>query len=187
MLQIHNLHATVADKPILKGVSLSINAGEIHAIMGPNGAGRSTLGYVLAGRPGYEVTEGTATFTPPHRHPREGGGPSSAGAASTDRVMDSRLRGNDEAGVDRLRDAALAEHGYRIVHVTNHDVMRNMDGVLVLIGEALRRAERPHPNPCPEGEGLRTRRSCWGSALRGVWGDNGHQKLPSRRREGIGL
>ncbi|HEV2598505.1 Fe-S cluster assembly ATPase SufC [Sphingopyxis sp.] len=62
MLQINNLHATVADKPILKGLSLSINAGEIHAIMGPNGAGKSTLSYVLGGRPGYEVTEGSATF-----------------------------------------------------------------------------------------------------------------------------
>ena len=62
MLQIQNLHATVADKPILKGLSLAINAGEIHAIMGPNGAGKSTLSYVLGGRPGYEVTEGSATF-----------------------------------------------------------------------------------------------------------------------------
>ncbi|WP_338424663.1 Fe-S cluster assembly ATPase SufC [Sphingopyxis kveilinensis] len=62
MLKIENLHATVADKPILKGLSLSINAGEIHAIMGPNGAGKSTLSYVLGGRPGYEVTEGSVTF-----------------------------------------------------------------------------------------------------------------------------
>ena len=62
MLKIENLHATVADKPILKGLSLAINAGEIHAIMGPNGAGKSTLSYVLGGRPGYEVTEGSVTF-----------------------------------------------------------------------------------------------------------------------------
>jgi len=62
MLQITNLHATVADKPILKGLTLSLNAGEIHAIMGPNGVGKSTLGYVLSGRPGYEVTEGSVTF-----------------------------------------------------------------------------------------------------------------------------
>lgn len=62
MLKIDNLHATVADKPILKGLSLAINAGEIHAIMGPNGAGKSTLSYVLGGRPGYEVTEGSAIF-----------------------------------------------------------------------------------------------------------------------------
>lgn len=62
MLQITNLHATVADKPILKGLSLVINAGEIHAIMGPNGAGKSTLTYTLGGRPGYEVTDGSVTF-----------------------------------------------------------------------------------------------------------------------------
>ena len=64
MLHIENLHATVGDKPILKGLTLSLNAGEIHAIMGPNGAGKSTLSYVLGGRPGYEVTSGEVTFTP---------------------------------------------------------------------------------------------------------------------------
>jgi Fe-S cluster assembly ATP-binding protein len=62
LLTIDNLHATVADKPILKGLSLTIGAGEVHAIMGPNGAGKSTLGYVLGGRPGYEVTEGSVQF-----------------------------------------------------------------------------------------------------------------------------
>jgi Fe-S cluster assembly ATP-binding protein len=62
MLTIENLHAEVDGKAILKGLSLTVNAGEIHAIMGPNGAGKSTLGYVLSGRPGYEVTEGKATF-----------------------------------------------------------------------------------------------------------------------------
>jgi Fe-S cluster assembly ATP-binding protein len=65
MLQIENLHATVAGKPILKGLSLTVNAGEVHAIRGPNGAGKSTLGYVLGGREGYEVTEGSITFTLP--------------------------------------------------------------------------------------------------------------------------
>jgi Fe-S cluster assembly ATP-binding protein len=62
MLEIKDLHATVGGKPILDGLSLSVNAGEVHAIMGPNGAGKSTLSYVLGGRPGYEVTSGSVTF-----------------------------------------------------------------------------------------------------------------------------
>ncbi|TMM48477.1 Fe-S cluster assembly ATPase SufC [Qipengyuania marisflavi] len=62
MLEIKDLHATIAGKQILNGLSLSVNAGEVHAIMGPNGAGKSTLSYVLGGRPGYEVTGGSVTF-----------------------------------------------------------------------------------------------------------------------------
>jgi Fe-S cluster assembly ATP-binding protein len=62
MLEIKNLHASVDGKAILKGINLSVKSGEVHAIMGPNGSGKSTLSNVLAGRNGYEITQGSITF-----------------------------------------------------------------------------------------------------------------------------
>ena len=62
MLSIKNLHVRVEDKPILKGINLEIGRGEVHAIMGPNGSGKSTLSHVLAGRDGYEVTDGEVIY-----------------------------------------------------------------------------------------------------------------------------
>lgn len=62
MLTIKNLHASVEDKQILKGINLTVNSGEVHAIMGPNGSGKSSLASVLAGRENYEVTEGEVDF-----------------------------------------------------------------------------------------------------------------------------
>ena len=79
MLKIENLHVRVGDKPILKGIDLTVEAGEVHAIMGPNGSGKSTLSNVLAGREGYEVTEGSIAYRgqnlldmPPEERAREG-------------------------------------------------------------------------------------------------------------------
>jgi len=62
LLKIDNLSATVGGKKVLQGLTLELNAGEVHAIMGPNGSGKSTLSYVLAGRPGYEITGGSVYF-----------------------------------------------------------------------------------------------------------------------------
>src|SRR5512136_3468 len=63
VLEIRNLHVSVEDKPILKGLTLTVKQGETHALMGPNGTGKSTLAYTLLGHPRYVVTEGEVIFT----------------------------------------------------------------------------------------------------------------------------
>ena len=111
MLKIENLHATVADKPILNGVSLHVPAGEVHAIMGPNGSGKSTLAYVLAGRPGYEVTDGSVTFT--SALPGEGRGPvpvENGGAAASHRREAPILDPGVRRGADALDLLTLEPH-----------------------------------------------------------------------------
>jgi Fe-S cluster assembly ATP-binding protein len=62
MFEIENLHASIEDNEILKGVNLVVNEGETHALMGPNGSGKSTLAYIIAGHPSYEVTEGSIRY-----------------------------------------------------------------------------------------------------------------------------
>src|SRR5687768_7437927 len=96
MLRIDNLQATVGGTPILNGLTLAVNAGEVHAIMGPNGAGKSTLAYVLGGRPGYEVTGGSVTFTPPNHAGLVPASRFSSGRGAEESGAPEQVRGDSE-------------------------------------------------------------------------------------------
>jgi Fe-S cluster assembly ATP-binding protein len=110
MLHIEDLHATVAGKAILKGLSLTVNAGEIHAIMGPNGAGKSTLGYVLGGREGYEVTQGSVRLTLPRHAGLDPASTFSSDAADEkDRWTPDQVRGDDVGGDEERVDLLSLE------------------------------------------------------------------------------
>ncbi|MXO75383.1 Fe-S cluster assembly ATPase SufC [Altererythrobacter aerius] len=102
MLTIDDLHATVGGTAILRGLSLEVGAGEVHAIMGPNGAGKSTLAYTLGGRPGYEVTGGSVTFTPPRQPVLDTGLGSSSSGRAEDNLAPDQVGGGDTAEIDLL-------------------------------------------------------------------------------------
>ena len=117
MLKITDLHAGIDGKEILKGLSLSVNAGEVHAIMGPNGAGKSTLGYVLGGRPGYEVTGGSVTFFPLPAREGLGVGASALARAATPAAS---VRAGADAPAP-TPDPSLAGRGVDLLALDPHE------------------------------------------------------------------
>lgn len=126
VLQIIDLHASVAGKKILNGITLAVSSGEVHAVMGPNGAGKSTLAAVLMGRPGYEVISGSVTLDgvdvlslPAWQRAQAGlhlvmQYPSEVPGVSLDHVMEQALieRGRSTDGLDQVLESEAARIGF---------------------------------------------------------------------------
>jgi Fe-S cluster assembly ATP-binding protein len=143
VLEIRDLHVAVGGKEILKGLSLSIQAGEVHAIMGPNGSGKSTLSYVLAGREGYEITSGSVRYRsedlaamPPEeraakgmflamQYPVEIPGVTTMNFLKTALNAQRRARGDKE--VDALGVLRLVREKARTLHISEEMLKRALN------------------------------------------------------------
>jgi Fe-S cluster assembly ATP-binding protein len=143
MLHIRNLHASIGDKPILRGIELTVPDGEVHAIMGPNGSGKSTLSYVLSGRDDYAVTAGTVSFDgqdllamePEARaqaglflafqSPVELPGVGNANFLRT--ALNAQLRGRGEAEMDAATFLKLARAESKRLHMREDMLKRNVN------------------------------------------------------------
>src|SRR3954465_2261154 len=143
LLDIKGLKATVGDKEILKGIDLTVNKGEIHAVMGPNGSGKSTLAQVLAGNPAYEVTGGTATYDgkdllalPPEERAQQGVFlafqypveiPGVSNACFLRAAYNEIRKAHGEEEVDPLDFADLMEERLRLVEMSSDMLTRSVN------------------------------------------------------------